>query len=128
MAAFYCDEDVSVALVPLLRDRGHAATDTRTERRKGSPDPHQLLYAAERGWVFLTHNREDYRLLHDAWLLWSHRWGVAPAHNGILVLDQTLNPAVNAELVHALIRTVTEPMHNSMYTWTPTRGWRRFPR
>ena len=77
MAAFYCDEDMAIALVTLLRDRGHTATYTYPERRKGAPDPHQLLYAAVRGWIFLTHNRDDYQMLHDAWLLWSRTWQLA---------------------------------------------------
>lgn len=128
MAAFYCDEDVTLALVPLLRERGHSATDTDTEGRKGAPDSHQVLYAAERGWTFLTHNRDDYRLLHDAWLLWSYRWGVMPRHSGILILSQRTGAAINVELVHTLVYDPDVRIANSLYDWIPTRGWQRFPR
>jgi hypothetical protein len=68
MAAFYFDEDVPEDLVPLLTERGHIVATTRSEGRKGAPDPRQLLYAAGRGWILVTLNRGDYRLLHDACL------------------------------------------------------------
>ncbi len=71
MAAFYFDEDVAEDLLPLLAERGHTIVTTRMEGRKGAPDPRQLLYAAGRGWTLVTLNRGDYRLLHDAWLMWS---------------------------------------------------------
>jgi hypothetical protein len=47
MAAFYIDEDVSFALEDPLRERGHIVASTYGEGRRGSPDPHQVLYAAE---------------------------------------------------------------------------------
>ncbi|HEY8742483.1 MAG TPA: DUF5615 family PIN-like protein [Chloroflexota bacterium] len=68
MAAFNLSEDLPLRLARLLIDRGHVAVTTDDEQRKGAPDARQLMYAAERGWKFLTHNGAHYRLLHDAWL------------------------------------------------------------
>jgi hypothetical protein len=48
----------------------------------------QLLNAAQRGLIFVTHNRTDFELLHDAWRLWSTVWNVPPAHAGILIIRQ----------------------------------------
>ncbi|HEX5504631.1 MAG TPA: DUF5615 family PIN-like protein, partial [Thermomicrobiales bacterium] len=61
MAAFYADENIALGLAPALRRYGHSVTSTAEEHRLGAPDPHQLFYAAERGWTLITHNRRDFR-------------------------------------------------------------------
>ncbi len=69
MTAFYFDENVSAVLEGPLRAYGHLVFSTYTEGHLRSPDPHQLRYATERGQVIVTHNRDDFALLHDAWHL-----------------------------------------------------------
>jgi hypothetical protein len=56
VAIFYADESISFALNDALRFHGHTVFTTRDERRLGATDGSQLLYAAERGWIVLTHN------------------------------------------------------------------------
>jgi hypothetical protein len=129
MANLYLDENMSLLLEVLLRLRGHAVFSTFSEGRTGAPDPHQLLFAAERGWVLITHNRRDYRLLHDAWHLWSHAWDTVQRHGGVLVLDQTPGQPVEemAELIHALVHDATASLSNRLYDWRQVTGWKRFP-
>jgi hypothetical protein len=61
---FYADENISFALNDALRSYGHVVFTTRDERRLGASDGSQLLYAADRGWIILTHNRADFTMLH----------------------------------------------------------------
>lgn len=128
MAIFYADENISFALNDALRLQGHAVFTTRDERRLGATDGSQLLYAADRGWIVLTHNRADFTMLHDAWHLWTHAWRVKPKHAGIVVLEQ-VDPSRHAEiamLTHDLCQQT--PLLNTLFDWTPTTGWTRNPR
>lgn len=130
MAAFYLDEDIVQRLARLLVDRGHTAATTDDERRKGASDARQLLYAADRNWVLLTNNGEHYRLLHDAWLTWGHEWGVARQHAGILILSHVV--AADLPLLAEAIRQIVSDdgivLATALYEWSPTSGWRRWPR
>ena len=130
MAAFYADENVSLALEHLLRQRGHACATTHAEHHLGAPDSHQLLYAATRGWTLITHNRGDFRLLHDAWHLWSDAWQVSPQHAGILVLEPVPGQTASdvAELIQDIVTRHDVMLANARYDWGPMSGWVRFPR
>jgi hypothetical protein len=125
---FYADENISFALNDALRSYGHVVFTTRDERRLGASDGSQLLYAADRGWIILTHNRADFTMLHDAWHLWAHAWRVDPKHAGIIILEQ-VEPARHAEvatLTHELCQQTL--LLNTLFDWKPTTGWRRSPR
>ena len=126
MAAFYLDEDAPEDLARLLTVRGHFATTTRVEGRKGVPDERQLWYAAEHEWIIVTMNRRDYRLLHGAWLLWTHEWNVRSRHAGILVLDHLLPADVShaADAIHNLVHDAGARLPNGLYDWNRNTGWR----
>lgn len=126
MAAFYLDEDVPEDLACLLTARGHFATTTRIEGRKGVPDERQLWYAAERGWTIVTMNRRDYRLLHGAWLLWTHEWNVQSQHAGVLILDHLLPADVPRviDAIHDFVRDAGIRLPNALYDWNRNAGWR----
>lgn len=64
----------------------HFVTDAHAERQEEQPDPYQLLYAAERDLTLVAYNGRDHFLLHQAWGIWTHRWGVADRHAGILLV------------------------------------------
>lgn len=130
MAAFYLDEDAPEDLAFLLADRGHFTMTTRAEGRKGVPDERQLWYAAERGWTLVTMNRRDYRLLHSAWLFWTHEWRVTTRHAGVLILDHLLPSDVHraADAIHSLVHDAQTRLPNSLYDWSRNIGWRRWPR
>lgn len=128
MAAFYVDENIALGLAPALRYYGHSIASVAEERRLGAPDPHQLLYAAERGWTLITHNRRDFRLLHVAWLYWSNEWRVPRQHAGIIVVEQVRGqPTADlARIIHTFVTSSDVMLANALYDWKPTVGWAPF--
>lgn len=74
MARFYLDHDVSVRLAGEMIRAGHTAVTTRDRLLTRASDPVQLLTAAQDNAIFVTHNRTDFVLLHNAWLEWSRAW------------------------------------------------------
>jgi hypothetical protein len=88
LAAFYIDNDVALEAAQLLRVAGHSAITARDLGRERNTDGEQLLVASQLGHIFLTHNEEDFILLHDAWIRWSAAWGVAASHAGVLIVPQ----------------------------------------
>jgi hypothetical protein len=130
VAGFYLDEDLPLRLARLLIDRGHFAVTTDDERRKGAPDARQLMYAAEQGWTLLTHNGDHYRLLHDAWLTWTHVWHIERRHAGIVVLPHSVAAELTrvAEAIHQLVRDRNVSFEGVLYERTAAGVWRRWPR
>jgi hypothetical protein len=129
MAAFYLDENIALAVETELRSRGHFVTSTYAEGRSGAPDPLLLLQAAEQGWTFISHNRRDFRLLHDAWLRWAHAWGIRHPHAGILIVDRVRGQtaAETALLIDAFVRDIGTDLSNTLFDWKARRGWSTFP-
>lgn len=125
MADIYLDSDVSTQFVGVLVSHGHRARSARDEGRESARDPEQLLFAAERGWMIVTHNKKDYRLLHVAWQVWSAAWRTSQRHAGILILEQTavedFAPAV-LDLIGSDVQ-----VSNQLYEWSRTHGWRPNP-
>ncbi len=128
MAIFYADENVSSLLSTALHAHGHTVFATFDEGRAGATDGSQLLYAADREWIILTHNRADFIMLHDAWHLWARAWHVESEHAGIVVLEPVRSPR-HAEIA-ALIHDVCQrhPLTNTLFAWQRTTGWERNPR
>lgn len=116
MAAFYLDSDVSQEVARFLQDAGHEASTARSIGLGTATDDEQLMRAAEEGWILVTHNREDYKLLHGAWLRWSRAWQITPEHAGILVIPQP--PALPydraARELAAFVRS-GHPLTNALY-------------
>jgi len=129
MARFYLDEDIPLALADLLRVNGHTVTTTRDERRLGSLDPEQLLFAANGGLTLVTHNRKDFARLHEAWLIWARDWGVARSHAGIIVLGRARgkSPAEYAALVRDLLTDSQLSLPDTFHRWHPEQGWTPSP-
>jgi hypothetical protein len=88
MARVSIDNDVATALAQILTAAGHPAVTARGQGMDAADDDEQLLFAAQHGWVLVTHNRGDFELLHKAWWRWSAAWGVSVHHAGILVIEQ----------------------------------------
>ncbi|MGH2607500.1 MAG: DUF5615 family PIN-like protein [Tepidiformaceae bacterium] len=69
MTTLYTDEDSSRrALVSQWRLRGGTVWTPAEVDRLGYPDGDQLAFAADRGWVILTCNVQDYARLSSAWI------------------------------------------------------------
>ena len=76
-AELYLDEDVDVLVAEVVRARGFAATTTVEAGNLGAPDADQLEYAASRQLTFVTHNREDFKVLHEHFLsAGRHHYGI----------------------------------------------------
>lgn len=129
MAALYLDEDLPVVLADLLRARGHAASTTRDARRLGSPDPAQLLFAADGGLALVTHNRGDFARLHEAWLTWARGWDVRREHAGIIVLGRVRGkpPEEYADLLIDLLADPQQTLADTFQRWHPHVGWTQAP-
>jgi predicted nuclease of predicted toxin-antitoxin system len=128
MADLLLDHNVSRAYVSLLTAEGHDVRMARDERLDRADDGAILLYAAERGWTIVTHNRDDFWLLHRAWHHWSSAWRVTqtPRHVGILVLPQREH-LPHQQLANRVAEFLTDhaDWSNQFHEWTVLRGWTR---
>jgi hypothetical protein len=122
MASVYCDEDVNPKVAILLSQAGHSVRTTIDERRTGAWDPDQLAFAADRGSILITHNRRDFRTLHDAWMQWSPRWQERQPHSGILILDHGPLPIVIAEAIRTFLVMAPPSLVGRTYDWFARDG------
>ena len=128
MATSLLDHNVSREYVALLATHGHTARTARDEALDRADDGALLLFAARRGWVLLTHNGQDFWLLHRAWHHWSVAWQVdpPPRHGGILVLPQRAHlPPEFLTLRVAELLDEQADVRNRLYEWTVGHGWVR---
>lgn len=124
MAAFFLDHNVSARLAALLRAQGHTATTAREMAIDTVGDERILLMAATHAWIVVTHNVKDFRLLHDAWRVWSRMWGVGPAHAGILIIpdNQQWLPEQAAREIAAFLAQGFA-VNTTLYEWKSRDGW-----
>jgi hypothetical protein len=120
VAAFYIEDGVSPRVAMELGYLAHWATTADAQGRKGANDEEHLWLAAQHGWILVTHNAADFRMLHRAWLLWN----VPLRHAGILVLPQ--QPGTLARQMALDIDALLQshpPLENRLYGWQPRTGW-----
>jgi hypothetical protein len=135
LADFYLDHNVSRGMAVRLRRAGHTAhTADETGKAHASDDEHFLI-AQLQGWILITHNWRDFKLLHDAWRRWvgAHwpRTGIAsPVHGGIVVIPQPdvqrrhwLPEHAAHEVALLLASRVT--LTDALYRWRPSVGWEK---
>jgi hypothetical protein len=123
--ALYLDNDVTLRAVPLLLAQGHRVETTAGHNRRAAGDHEQLLFAAEHGWILVTHNWEDFKLLQGAWQLWSHSWDVAPRHAGILVVEQAGEIRIAAAVSAFFAAYGLGDATNALWRHKATTGWVR---
>ena len=127
MGDFYLDENVSEALVDLLKAFGHGVVSTAQLGNKGVSDVGQLLLAARMGRILVTHNHRHFAMLHEAWLAFAAEWNppVMPIHPGILVVPDSgiVDLTVTARAIDQAISGLG-PMENRLLVWRPAAGWR----
>lgn len=124
MAAFYLDEDIPIAVAHFLTEAGHSVRTTVAEQRLGRWGADQLLYVAERGWILVTHNRRDYRALHEGWIVWSALWVQPQSHGGILTIDKG-NRLTASDYAGAIATLMSDPaptLANRTYEWFAHSG------
>ncbi len=126
MASFYLDHNVGREVAAYLRFAGHDVRTAREIRTERAGDDEHLAIAYQNGWIFITHNIDDFELLHDAWRRWSRLWGVSVLHPGILVLEPGLDEGQIATLIDQQFRSGVT-IAGELHMWRPRRGWRRRP-
>jgi hypothetical protein len=126
VADFSFDENVSEDTAHALSELGHDVLTTRQAGNKGLDDVRQLTLAVRLGRIFVTYNRRDFLLLHRAWRLWSHEWGVSghARHNRILILVQPPRLAPD-RAAFLLDRFVADQgaIANHVFAWQPAGEW-----
>jgi Domain of unknown function (DUF5615) len=101
----------------LLGREGHDVVSARDLSSERLPDDAQLLATVRSDRVFVTHNRADFKLLHDAWLTWPAAFGLAlPSHPGILVLDSA-PPATLAQVLTTFLAGLPPERLANSYPW-----------
>jgi Domain of unknown function (DUF5615) len=127
VASFYLDHNVPQFATFYLRQRGHIASTARAQGLAGANDAEQLRFAARQNSILVSRNREDFELLHAAWISWAQEWRVVPTpqHAGILVIpDRWLADQVATEL-DQFVRAGL-PLPNALFVWRAGRGWERY--
>jgi predicted nuclease of predicted toxin-antitoxin system len=96
----YLDEDsAQTLLVRLLRAAGHDVLTTAEAGHSGDKDPAQFSYALRMNRVVLTHNYDDFQLLHELVILSGGH------HPGVLVVRRDNNPGHNLK-PHHVVRAI----------------------
>jgi hypothetical protein len=124
VARFCLDNDIARPTAGLLRRLGNDVVHTRDVRRTNAHDEDQLLYAARHDRVLVTHNGNDFMMLHRAWLSWSREWSVQPEHSGIVVIPQRWTAGPQAIRLDELTRRVPD-LHNLLYDVSASDQWLR---
>lgn len=110
-----------------MLESGYDITSAREQMLEQARDPIQFLHAATHNRVLLTHNESDFVLLHEAWVLWSHTWKIAPLHAGVIVLPQQEQWLPNRTVQEIeSITSMTLPLENELWLWKPSMGWHTF--
>lgn len=118
------DNDVSRRVAVLLQGSGHTVTTAADLKLTRAKDADQLLTATQHNWVFITHNARHYKILHDAWRIWSQPWGVSSTHAGILTIPHHL-PHISAQEIGVFL-SMGLPLANELYFWQKQGSWTRY--
>jgi hypothetical protein len=136
--ALFLDNDISVQLAVSLSAEGHDVVTARQAGRAAASDAEHLLRASNDGRTLVTHNQDDFELLHDAWIRWSFDWGVDAHHASILVIPQARHVPVarmatdlarffqsGVTLTNALYRRRIGGERTDWERWRAGDGWAR---
>lgn len=123
MADLYLDQNVPRAVGEAMTPQGHTSRTVYQLGLEAARDDLHLFRCWQEGWTFVTHDTDDYELLHRAWLRWGPGWGVSPppVHSGIIALPQVGAPALVGPVGDFL--AATPPLANRMYRWRQAEGW-----
>src|SRR5947209_11328495 len=96
----YLDDDSAQGLlVRLLAAAGHDAQTSADAGNAGKKDPAHLMHAIRTGRVLLTHNYDDFQLLHELVIL------VGGHHPGVLVVRKDNDPTRDLK-PHHIVRAI----------------------
>jgi predicted nuclease of predicted toxin-antitoxin system len=86
MKIYLDDDSTNPILIKLLKREGHDVLIPRDVKMSGQKDPAHLMYAIRHDRVLLTHNHEDFELLHELIML------VRGHHPGIMAVRRDNDP------------------------------------
>jgi hypothetical protein len=126
------DEGVSHPLAGLLRSDGYDADSAKELGRLGLTDVQVLVQAVLSGQTIVTHNKSDFRMLHEAWITWRRRWTaevvqasglpiVLSGHAGILIVPQVPNHDL-ARLIEPFA-DANDSIPDRLFAWDRAKGW-----
>jgi predicted nuclease of predicted toxin-antitoxin system len=104
----YLDEDVSVLVADLLRGRGFVAVTTRDAGLLRNSDADQLAYAVSQKKAFLTHNRDDFEALAEAYA------EAGQKHYGIILVTRHPPYEIVQRLMRILNHVTADEMENQV--------------
>ena len=113
----YLDECVNTAIAAPLRQRSIDVTTASEQRTLGLDDESQLLFAARRSLVFVTHNQKDFQQLHTRFQQ-SGR-----LHAGIVLVPQ-IPPRLVTLRLRMLVAWMSqwETVENRLIRWHDLQG------
>src|SRR5205823_8627599 len=94
----YLDECVDQGAAQILRERGNAATTVHDHGMRGAADDEQLEFAAQRGWVLVSHNERHFLRMHRTY------GAQGRSHAGILIVPETPSPRGRIRLARLVLR------------------------
>ncbi len=101
MKLYLDDDSVAAVLVALLRRGGHDVQLPVDAGLRGKDDPIHLAHAVLQNRVLLSHNYNDFKLLHDLVV------AVQGHHPGILVVRRDNDPKRDLTM-HGIVRAIAE--------------------
>lgn len=121
---FYSDEHMSQRVALRVRSFGHTVVTTDEMGKKSAGDEEQLFLARRHRRVLVTHNGNNFLLLHRALHLWASVTGLTDVHAGVLILNDRLTNGEKARLLD-LFAAEGLPTDNRCYEWRDPGGWTR---
>ena len=126
MARLFVDHNFSYRVASSSALARHDVLTARAADCEDQPDDAVLLWSVQTSRLLVTHNRKDFKLLHDAWLSWPAAFGIAlPPHPGILVLDTSTPDVLARVLATFLDDGAHERLPNRIVWWHRHDGWRQ---
>jgi hypothetical protein len=124
----YVDENVDRRLIALLRVAGFDVVFSRNVHPSGTSDHLHLLNSARDSRILITHDKEDFRLLHFAWKDWFDAFAVEPRpqHSGIVRLPQypELPTSLAVQVLEALFALSTpDDFIGRLLEWSRGDSW-----
>jgi len=107
-----------------MKGVGYQAITMRSMHFDRAGDDEQLFLAWQNGWIMVTHDGDDYLLLHTTLRRWASAWSMTDIHAGILILPYGLGEREQAwrlDIFAASSFVIT----NELDDWQEIGGWIR---
>ncbi len=108
-AILYLDEDFDVDVAKALRTREYTVFVAREENMLSKSDEQQLAYAAQNGWVLVTHNTKDFIIQHQRY----YEQGLE--HAGIIVSSRAHIGVLLRRMLNLLNLVAADEMRNQLF-------------